>query len=59
MNLFKTLKKIWRGDNLDWHRPFPPALQADEMITTCAICGRGFVITKSERRIVDYCWECK
>jgi hypothetical protein len=59
MNIFKSLKKIWVGEPLDWHLNLPPTIGPDEVLTTCVHCGIRFVIAKSEKRTTDYCWSCK
>lgn len=59
MNIFKTLKKIWLGEYLDWHKPFPLTMGPDEVFTKCVHCGTTFVISKINKRTTDYCWSCK
>ena len=59
MNIINTLKKIFRGEDLDWHNPLPPVLGPDETLTTCSKCAITVVITKGEQRTPYYCWACR
>ena len=57
MSFKDTLKKIIRGQELDWH--LPAEISPDEDIARCARCSVIYVIGKSEKRAVNYCWGCK
>ena len=57
MSLKDTLKKIIRGQQLDWH--LPDTIGPDEVLARCARCSSIYVIAKAERRAINYCWGCK
>jgi hypothetical protein len=57
MSFKDTIKKIIRGQELDWH--LPATISPDEDIARCARCSVLYVIGKSEKRAVNYCWGCK
>jgi hypothetical protein len=57
MGLKNTLRKILQGQKLDWH--LPSEISPDEDIARCARCSTLYVLAKSERRSINYCWSCK
>jgi len=59
MGLLNSLRKTLRGEDLDWHMPFPPVLGPDDKLATCSRCSGVFVINKSEQRTPYYCIGCR
>ena len=35
MGILNSLKKILRGEDLDWHNPLPPVVGPDEVLARC------------------------
>jgi len=57
VNPLKSLRKILRGEPLDWH--LPHTLGPDERLARCARCSVIFIIHKDNLRVPQYCMGCK
>jgi len=58
MSILTTIKKIFKGDELDWHNPLPPVVGPDEALVSCRHCRKTYVIDKSLVRAYNYCFSC-
>jgi len=59
MRILNTIKKILRGEPLDWHNPLPPVVGPDEDLAVCIRCSKPFVIWKKDIRTPFYCVGCQ
>jgi len=59
MGVLNSLKKILRGEELDWHNPLPPVVGPDETLARCIRCSGIFVILKANIRTPYYCTNCQ
>lgn len=59
MGILNSLKKILRGEDLDWHNPLPSVVGPDEVLARCTRCSGLFVIWKKDIRTPFYCVGCQ